>query len=106
MTYTQSNGSGTIETNYPMYTCTDEDFKLFHTTETRSRDKVDRLRKANELFCFDWKKAKLVIFGNWERDTEWAAAEIQIMPCESRWTAHDGKIHGGGKHCAWDKIET
>ena len=79
-----------------MYLCKDEDYKHFHETETRSLKKVEKLRKANEFFCFDWKKANLAIYGNWETDTEWAAAEISILPCESRWTAHDGTIHGGG----------
>ena len=106
LSYIQKTADSYTETFYPMYRCTDEDYDHFHTTETRSLKKVENLRKANEFFCFDWKKADFAIYGNWEGDTEWAAADIQFIPCESRWTAYDGTIHGGGDHCAQDKTET
>ena len=107
MVYAQRTiADGYKEISYPMYRCSDEDYEHFHTTESLAQQKLKILRNASELFCFNWKKANFAIYGNWASDAEYGAAEIVIYPCESRWTAHDGSIHGGGEHCAHDKKET
>ena len=77
MVYAQKTTvDGYKEIFYPMYRCTDEDYEHFHTTESLAQQKVESLRKANELFCFDWKKANFAIYGNWASDAEYAAADI------------------------------
>ena len=91
------------EIYYPMHPCTEKEFSRFNPASNRSSKKMDNYQEDGYLMCLDWRAANFELYGTWRVDTDYAAVDVVIMPCGSRYVAYDGTIHGGGDDCVWDK---
>ena len=86
-----------------MHHCTAFDFAKFNPVESKSSAKVQRLREANNWYCFEWdSRDDLDLYGTWKTGGSYGALGIEVRPCASRWTAFDGTVYGGGDECVWD----
>ena len=78
-----------------MKPCTTDDIVRFHPTEERSVTKVQNLFEKQLLYCLDEQLYDIDLYGNWISDTNYAALDIMLIPCATRYTAYDGTVHGG-----------
>ena len=87
-----------------MKPCTKEDFEKFYTVEKRSASLFASYQANGGLFCIDWQKVNLELYGTWQFDSHYSAVDILVAPCGMEYTKEDGTIYSKEEsECIWDK---
>ena len=77
------NGKRSEKTPIELHPCTAEDFAKFHPADERKKALIDDMKKNGGLFCADWKKHGVKLWGE-DRDNAYSLLDVNALPCHVR----------------------
>ena len=77
--YTAKDGIWTTR-SIPIYRCQEADYEQFYPPELNSVQRVETLKKENELFCIDFLEADIEMWGTMGSGT-YSSFEFVLFPC-------------------------
>ena len=74
-------GQETIEQEF-LHPCTAEEMGEFYPpADAQTAAEVERLWSGGHLYCFDWKRKPVELFGSWHNRDNFSQHELQLIPC-------------------------
>ena len=67
--------------------CVASDYAKFYPTGKKYEEKVDELIQSGSLFCIDWDKENLELYGAKEGSKHYSQLEVMAVPCHMRESA-------------------
>ena len=86
-----------------MHRCTEADLAKFYEPEKSTKPRVEAFRETGGLFCLDWQKLNVELYGYWQAAANYGGLDIIVAPCGFQYELQDGSLSPLRDDCNWNK---